>query len=39
MEAGRHTADSYEKYPHCFDLAYAKMAEDDLQPKNMYNID
>jgi hypothetical protein len=39
MEAGRHKADSYEIYRHYFDLAHAKMAEDDLQPENMHNMD
>ena len=39
MEAGRHQADSYEKYRCYFDLVHSKMAQYELLPENTYNMD
>jgi hypothetical protein len=39
MEAGRHHADSSEKYRVYFELLHSKMAEYDVLPENTYNMD
>jgi hypothetical protein len=39
MKAGRHKADSYEKYRVYFNLADPKMAQYELLPENTYNMD
>jgi hypothetical protein len=39
LKAGRHKADSYEKYRVYFNLADPKMAQYELLPENTYNMD
>ena len=39
MEAGRHHADSYEKYVLYFDLLLSKIKEHEVEPENTYNMD
>jgi hypothetical protein len=39
MEAGRHHANSNEKYRTYFKLPHSKIAKYNVLPKNTYNID